>query len=190
MELGRQFARQTSARLTRSTGRGANEAVSGALMDHTNAKQNVSVSTLLTPAAAQLEERFGRYTLVLRRVPESCMRLTALQCLSFGCSGLVALREPIWRLADLWYLHLDDCSSLVALPESLGRLTALQSPSLKRCSGLLTLPESFGQLTALKTLNLDDCSELTALPESLGQLTALRRQIKLDGCSSLAMLPG
>ena len=125
----------------------------------------------------------------LKAMPESTVRLTALQTLDLtGCSKLESLPESLGRLTGLQTLNLVKCSGLRELPATVAGLSRLESLNLKHCEGIVEVPECVGRLTGLQTLNLGWCSGLTRLPESIGDMAGLKSLI-MNACTGLKTLP-
>ena len=171
--------------------------------------------TAITRLPLSIEHLIGLTKLDLRdcknlsSLPNGCYSSMSLKSLNlFGCSKLVKLPENLGNIETLEELDLSGTAiitsfavhfknlkalSLSRIPDPIGMLErsligscSLTKLDLRFCN-VQKIPNVLGCLSSLEHLNLGG-NNFDFLPESIIQLSNLR-QLYMDGCTHLQMLP-
>ncbi|KAI5341984.1 hypothetical protein L3X38_009859 [Prunus dulcis] len=160
----------------------------------------ISLDCFVIEGNSSLLEKLGKEA-------EELLQLQILTCklkylLLYKCASLSKVPEGLHHLTALQDLEIVGCSSLVSfpdvgLPPSLEVIGIRYFNSIRFCPNLKSLPEGLCYLTNLQTLEIYDCGSLVSIPSLSGEglpsptttAASSLRQIKIENCNKLEMLP-
>ncbi|KAJ4972288.1 hypothetical protein NE237_005387 [Protea cynaroides] len=123
----------------------------------------------------------------LKYLPTNICKLTSLERLNIGFTGIRKLPENLDSLEALKELLIDG-TSIEQLPNSIGNLTNLKNLSAGGCKiqegGV---PDVIGRLSSLESLSLNG-NQIRSLPETVSSISLLQK-LSLAGCTELQSLP-